>query len=59
MHLRPRSTMQTVSILRCGNSEMELVKQYKYLGLIFTEFLALLTMAKTVAKTLPYLIIVY
>ena len=30
---------------------MELVKQYKYLGLIFTEFLDLLTMAKTVAKS--------
>ena len=51
MHFRPRSTKQTVSILRCGNNEMELVKQYKYLGLIFTEFLDLLTMAKTVAKS--------
>ena len=51
MHFRPRSTKQTVLILRCGNNEMELVKQYKYLGLIFTEFLDLLTMAKTVAKS--------
>ena len=51
MHFRPRSTKQTVTILRCGNNEMELVKQYKYLGLIFTEFLDLLTMAKTVAKS--------
>ena len=30
---------------------MELVKQYKYLGLFFTEFLDLLTMAKTVANS--------
>ena len=51
MHFKPRSTKQTVSILRCENNEMELVKQYKYLGLIFTEFLDLLTMAKTVAKS--------
>ena len=51
MHFRPRSIKQTVSILGCGNNEMELLKQYKYLGLIFTEFLDLLTMAKTVAKS--------
>ena len=50
-HFRPRSTKQTVSILRCGNNEMELVKQYTYLGLIFTEFLDFLTMTKTVAKS--------
>ena len=50
MHFRPRSTKQTVSILRCGNNEMKLVKQYKYLSLIFTKFLDLLTMANTVAK---------
>ena len=50
-HFRPTSTKQTVSILRCGNNKMELVKQYKYLGLIFTEFLDLLVMAKTVARS--------
>ena len=35
MLFRPRSTKQTVSILRCGNNEMELVKQYKYLEFNF------------------------
>ena len=35
----------------CGNSSLELVDHYKYLGIVFTEHLDLMQMSKIVAQS--------
>ena len=39
MHFRPPSIERTVHAFKCGMSTLEIVSQYKYLGLILTEHL--------------------
>ena len=39
MHFRPPSIERTVHAFKCGMSTLEIVSQYKYLGVILTEHL--------------------
>ena len=39
VHFRPKNFLQTAHQFYCGSESIEVVSQYKYLGLILTEFL--------------------
>ena len=47
IHFRTASKPKTEYRFVCGDSNLELVSQYKYLGVIFTEHLNFLSMSKT------------
>ena len=51
MHFRSQSVDKTVFPFTCRDETLEIVSQYKYLGLILTEHLDFLEMAKSVAKS--------
>ena len=51
MHFRALSQQRTEYILKCGSSSIDLTHQYKYLGVLFTEHLDLMQMAKIVAQS--------
>ena len=51
MHFRPPSIERTVHAFKCGMSTLEIVSQYKYLGVILTEHLDYITMTKQVAQS--------
>ena len=50
IHFRPPSIERTVHAFKCGMSTLEIVSQYKYLGVILTEHLDYITMTKQVAQ---------
>ena len=51
MHFRSQSDDETVFPFTCRDETLEIVSQYKYLGLIPTEHLDFLEMAKSVANS--------
>lgn len=51
MHFRTQSKQCTDVRFVCGNNELEIVKQYVYLGLVITEFIDYAAMAKHVANS--------
>ncbi len=51
MHFRREGTPKTECNFRCGDSTVDLVDQYKYLGLILTEHLDFQRMAKVVSQS--------
>jgi hypothetical protein len=51
VHFRPQSTVRTDFEFKCGGECLEVVNQYKYLGLLFTEFMDYEKMAKKVAES--------
>ncbi len=51
IHFRTPSTSRTVYEFQSGNSTVDIVNQYKYLGLILTEHLDYQRMAKVVAQS--------
>ncbi len=51
LHFRNPSVPQTSAAFLFDNEELSIVQQYKYLGLIFTEFLDYQKTAKMVAKS--------
>ena len=51
MHFRAVSWGRTEFNSMCGNSSLELVAHYKYLGIVFTEHLYLMQMSKIVAQS--------
>ena len=51
MHFRALSQQRTEYIFKCGSSSIDLIYQYKYLGVLFTEHLDFMQMAKIVAQS--------
>ena len=51
MHFRSQSVDKTVFLFTCRDETLEIISQYKYIGLILTEHLDFLEMAKSVAKS--------
>ena len=51
VHFRAVSWARTKFNSMCGNSSLELVAHYKYLGIVFTEHLDLMQMSKIVAQS--------
>ena len=51
IHFRTASKPKTEYRFVCGDSNLELVSQYKYLGVIFTEHLNFLSMSKMAAQS--------
>ena len=51
MHFRALSQQRTEYIFKCGSYSIDLIHQYKYLGVLFTEHLDLMQMAKIVAQS--------
>ena len=51
MHFRALSQQRTEYIFKCGSSSIDLIHQYKYLGVLFTEHLDLMQMAKIVVQS--------
>jgi len=51
VHFRPKSFQCTEFQFTCGDISISRVTQYKYLGLIFTEYLDFLIMTKMVAQS--------
>ena len=51
VHFRAVSRVRTEFNFMCGNSSLELVDQYKDLGIVFTEHLNLMQMSKIVAQS--------
>ena len=51
MHFSSQSVDKTVFPFTCRDETLEIVSQYKYLGLILKEHLDFLEMAKSVAKS--------
>ena len=45
MHFRALSQQRTEHIFKCGSSSIDLIHQYRYLGVLFTEHLDLMQMA--------------
>ncbi len=50
VHFRTKSAVRTQFDFRCGELKLDVVEQYKYLGMIFTEFLDFERMAKAVSE---------
>ena len=51
MHFRALSQQRTEYIFKCGSSSIDLIHQYKYLGVLFTEHLDLMQMVKKLAQS--------
>ena len=51
MHFRALSKQSTEYNFKCSSSSIDLIHQYKYLGVLFTEHLDLMQMAKIVAQS--------
>ena len=51
VHFRALGRARTEFNFVCGNSSLELVDHYKYLGIVFTEHLDLMQMSKIVAQS--------
>ena len=51
VHFRPQSIVKTNTTFVCGDEQLDIVSQYKYLGLLFTEYLEYDKMAKKVAES--------
>ena len=51
MHFRALSKQSTEYNFKCSSSSINLIHQYKYLGVLFTEHLDLMQMAKIVAQS--------
>ena len=51
IHFRTASKPKTEYRFVCGDSNLELISQYKYLGVIFTEHLNFLSMSKMAAQS--------
>ena len=51
MHFRALSQQRIEYIFKCGSSSIDLIHQYEYLGVLFTEHLYLMQMAKIVAQS--------
>ena len=51
MHFRALSQQRTENIFKCGSSSIDLIHQYKYLAVLFTEHLDLMQMAKMVEQS--------
>ena len=51
VHFRPKSFLQTAHEFHCGSESIEVVSQYKYLGLILTEFLEYNVTTKIVSQS--------
>ena len=50
IHFRPPSVAKTQTNFTCGNANIETVEKYRYLGLVFNEFMDMSVMAKVVAQ---------
>ena len=51
MHFRTPSASKTECLFLCGDSHLELVTQYTYLGVLFTEHLNFMLMSKIAAQS--------
>ena len=51
MHFRTKSVERSKEIFQCGETIIEFIHQYKYLGLIFSEHLDMLVMVKMIAQS--------
>ncbi len=50
MHFRPACIKCTEHIFTCGREQIQVVDKYRYLGLVFNEFMDMSQMAKVVAQ---------
>ncbi len=51
MHFRPSCIKCTEQIVTCGRAQIQVVDKYRYLGLVFNEFMDMSQMAKVVVQT--------
>ena len=51
IHFRNASHPRTEYNFHCGQSHVDIIDQYKYLGVVFTEHLDFMQMSKTVAQS--------
>ncbi len=50
MHFRPSCIKCTEHTFTCGRAQIQVVDKYRYLGLVFNEFMDMSQMAKVVAQ---------